>query len=87
MFGIKRNVNENWDLRNYLLCTARLTVVRMVRFMKLSWAGYVARIDDVLKVLAVKHTVILTLPRFRGEVNMRAKRKSICVSLINWIAS
>ena len=47
IFGPKRDASgEGSTMRNFIVCTVHLNIVRVIKSRRLRWAGHVARMEE-----------------------------------------
>ena len=80
---------EGSTMRNFIVCTVHLIIVRVIKSRRLRWAGHVARIErkSTFKLLTGKPTRMkhLRRPRLRLEVRVKMDFKEIHINTMNFV--
>ena len=93
IFGLKRmGSGDGSTMRNFIVCTVHLNIVRVNKSRRLRWAEHVARVEEdrsAFKILTSKPIGKRTLgrPRCRYEDNIRMELEEIGINAVNWVDS
>ena len=79
-------------MRNFVICTVHLNIIRLIKSRILRWTGHVARMEkgsSALKILTGTPvgTRPLRRPRRSWEDNIRMDLKEIIINTGNWVYS
>ena len=44
--GMRMGSGEGFTMRNFIVCTVHLNIVRVIKSRRLRWAGHVARMEE-----------------------------------------
>ena len=83
---------EGSTVRNFIVFTVHLNIVRVIKSRRLRWVGHVARMEEgrsAFKILTAKSTGKRPLgrPRNRWENNIIMHLKEMGIKTGNWVDS